>query len=360
MKLRGYLTGWINICWVLGLLFGTGIANVIVRVTTIWGFRAGYMTQWIWPIPLFFFMWAAPEGPYWLVRKGKLAEAEKALSRLTSPSMKPQIPALVSNMVRINQLEAELTAQTRWIDCFKGTNLRRTEIACMAFANQSFCGDPFGSQIIYFLEQAGLTTDLAFLMGVLNYVVVLVGCFIGYVAMAYFGRRTLYCTGMFVMTLGLILIGGLQKVADHVNPNAKWGLAGVLIAWNVWRVICIGPTCYAVVSESSSSRLRNKTIALARISIQLVNLAGQFLEPWLLNPSALNLKGYTAFVWAPICFFGWLWCYFRLPEFKDRSYYELDVLFERRIGSKKFAQTSVEALADEHIRDDKGIRGQQN
>ena len=25
-KLRGYLTGWLNVCWVLGILFGTGKA----------------------------------------------------------------------------------------------------------------------------------------------------------------------------------------------------------------------------------------------------------------------------------------------------------------------------------------------
>lgn len=266
MKLRGYLTGCFNICWVLGLLFGTGIANVIVRVTTIWGFRAGYMTQWIWPIPLFIAMWVAPDGPWWLVRKNRIPDAEKAMQRLVSPSMKDQIPSLVQNMVRTYQLEVDVSSGARWIDCFKGSDRRRTEIACMAFACQSLCGDPFTGNTIYFLEQAGMTTNLAFLMGLVNFIIVLFGCFLAYVVMTFFGRRTMYCTGMFVMMLGLIVIGGLQKAADHVNANAKWGMAVILIAWNVWRVICIGPACYTVVSESSSSRLRNKTIALARVA----------------------------------------------------------------------------------------------
>lgn len=195
-----------------------------------------------------------------------------------------------------------------------------------------------------------MDTSLAFLMGVVNYIVVLFGCFVAYAAMTKIGRRTLYCYGMFFMFLGLIVIGGLQQAANHGKSGAKTGMAVVVITWNVWRVICIGPACYSVVSESSSSRLRNKTIALARISYQLIGLVSNFLEPWLINPSALDLKGSTGFVWAPICFLGWLWCYYRLPEFKDRSYFELDVLFERRIAARQFSKTPIEALADDKIR----------
>ena len=169
--------------------------------------------------------------------------------------------------------------------------------------------------------------------------------------MARIGRRQLYLWGMSMLCVGLLLIGGLQKAADHGTPSAKWGMAGVLIAWNVWRVMTIGPTCYSVVAESSSSRLRNKTIGLARIAYQLVGLVANFVEPQLINPSALNLKGYTAWCWAPVCFIGFVWCYFRLPEFKDRSYYELDVLFERKIPARQFKHTNVEALADDEIRE---------
>ena len=143
LKLRGYLTGWINICWVLGILFGTGIANVIINVPSLWGFRIGYMTQWCWPIQLTIFMWIAPDAPWWLVRKGRLVEAEVAMKRLTSPTMHDQVPEIVSNMVRTYQLELDVSSGSRWRDCFTGVDLRRTEIACMAFMCQSLCGDPF-------------------------------------------------------------------------------------------------------------------------------------------------------------------------------------------------------------------------
>lgn len=37
-----------------------------------------------------------------------------------------------------------------------------------------------------------------------------------------------------------------------------------------------------------------------------------------------------------------MWIYFRLPEPKDRTYGELDVLFEQRVSARKFASTKVD------------------
>ena len=203
--------------------------------------------------------------------------------------------------------------------------------------------------------RAGMDASTAFKLGLVNPALMFISNIIGYGLMSRFGRRTLYCTGMFGLMLFLILIGGLQKAADKVNPDAKWGIAAVTFAWNMFRAMTVGPECYSIVAESSSSRLRNQTIALARLTYQLVGLIVNFLEPWLMNPTALNLRGYTAFVWTPICFVGWLWCFFRLPEFKDRSVYELDVLFERKVAARNFASTEVEAYADDEIREDRHI-----
>ena len=66
-------------------------------------------------------------------------------------------------------------------------------------------------------------------------------------------------------------------------------------------------------------------------------------------------KGKTGFFFAPICGLTCLWAYFRVPEFKDRSYYELDVLFERGVSARKFRQTEIERDADENIRAAEGI-----
>lgn len=74
---------------------------------------------------------SAPESPYFLVRKGRLDDAKKSLQRLTSnrPGAKPiDIDQRVSQMIYTNELEMTVNANTTYLDLFRGTNLRRTEI----------------------------------------------------------------------------------------------------------------------------------------------------------------------------------------------------------------------------------------
>lgn len=73
----------------------------------------------------------------------------------------------------------------------------------------------------------------------------------------------------------------------------------------------------------------------------------------MLNPSQWDLGAKTGFLWGPICLLCFVWAYFRLPEFKGRSYYELDILFERKISARKFSSTTVEVGADEHVKRDR-------
>jgi hypothetical protein len=46
-----------------------------------------------------------------------------------------------------------------------------------------------------------------------------------------------------------------------------------------------------------------------------------------------------------------IWAYFRLPETKNRTYEELDILFSKKVPARKFATTDVSTYdeASEHI-----------
>jgi len=70
------------------------------------------------------------EGPWWLVRKGRIEDAKKQLRRLAVADhyTDEKLEETVALMVHTNEMEKAEVAGTGFTDCFKGTNRRRTEI----------------------------------------------------------------------------------------------------------------------------------------------------------------------------------------------------------------------------------------
>lgn len=157
-------------------------------------------------------------------------------------------------------------------------------------------------------------------------------------------------TGLACLAVGQLLIGALSIVADHGHNGARWAQAALMIVWLFTYDGTVGPVAYAIVGEVSSTRLRNKTVGLSRISYNIFSVTFGVLTPYMLNPTEWNWQGKVGFFWGPICALCFLWAWFRLPETKARSYYELDILFERRTPARKFKHTEVEQNADDHQR----------
>jgi MFS transporter, SP family, general alpha glucoside:H+ symporter len=65
-------------------------------------------------------------------------------------------------MITTNELEKAVESGTGYWDCFKGIDLRRTEIVCITWSIQNLCGSAFMGYSTYFYEQAGLPTVDAF------------------------------------------------------------------------------------------------------------------------------------------------------------------------------------------------------
>lgn len=148
MALRGYLTAYVNMCWAIGQLICAGVLQGLVDNPTQWSYRIPFAVQWVWPIPLFILTFLAPDSPWWLVRRGRHEDAEKAVKRLSSKQVHNKAPLQVAFMIHTNALEqaqhnSKSDDEKGWkgyLQCFQGTNLRRTEIVCIAFAGQILSG----------------------------------------------------------------------------------------------------------------------------------------------------------------------------------------------------------------------------
>jgi len=345
LVLRGYLTAYVNMCWAIGQFIAAGVLQGLINNTTEWSYRIPFAVQWVWPVPLFILAYLAPESPWWLVRRGKLEQAEKSVKRLSSKGSAEDAHLTVAMMVHTNNLEQQLEAGSSYWDCFKGVNLRRTEIACVALAGQVLSGSTFAYSASYFFSQAGLSPTDTYKLNLGGTAIAFTGTVCSWILMSFFGRRSIYIGGLTFMTCLLLIIGGLSFPAEHQN-SAKWAQAGLTLTWLGTYSLTIGPMAFTIAAEMSATRLRAQTIALARNSYNIVNILSNVIEPYLINPTDANLKGKTAFVWFATSFLTVLWALFRLPETRGKTYEELDVLFEKRIPAWKFASTNIDVYRD--------------
>jgi len=349
VALRGYLTTYVNFCWGLGQLIAAGVLRAMLRRSDEWAYRIPFALQWMWPIPLLIGICFAPESPWWLVRRGRNEDAKKALLRLTSTS-DPNFDAdqTISMMVHTNELEKEISSGTTYLDCFKGIDLRRTEITCVTWAIQNLCGAAFMGYSAYFFQQAGLSVNSSFDFSISLYAVAMIGVVISWFLMGRMGRRTLYLSGLTAMFIILLVIG-FASLAPAKDKGVSWAIGSLLLVYTLFYDITVGTVAFSIVAEIPSSRLRTKSIVLARNLYNVVGIVNGVITPYMLNPSAWDWRGKAGFFWAGSCFLCLVWTYFRLPEPKGRTYGELDILFERKISARKFKETIVDPFGSDDV-----------
>jgi MFS transporter, SP family, general alpha glucoside:H+ symporter len=248
-----------------------------------------------------------------LVRNGRIGEAKKALLRLTTEKNHNfNVDQTVALMVHTNELEKSVDAGTTYWDLFKGTDLRRTEIVCCVWTIQVFCGLWLGGAGAYFFEQAGFPPADAFSLNLGLPALGFIGCITSWFLMQHIGRRTLYVYGLAAMLALLLLIGFLA--IPPARPALSWATGSIMFLFVFTFDLTVGPVCYSLVTEIPSTRLRIKSVVLARSCYNAASILGNIITPRMLNPSAWNLRGKAGFAWAGFCFLSLVWTYFRLPE----------------------------------------------
>lgn len=114
--------------------------------------RVPIALQWIFPTPLAILLFIAPESPWWLVRQGRLEEAEKAVKRLGRASSNDNPAAAVAMMRRTIELE-KTEKKPSLIELWKGTDRYRTLIVCGVYASQNLTGNLIANQAVYFFKR---------------------------------------------------------------------------------------------------------------------------------------------------------------------------------------------------------------
>ncbi|RXG47918.1 hypothetical protein VDGE_04334 [Verticillium dahliae] len=347
LALRHYMTSWINMCWVIGQLISIGILNGLLSRSDEWAYRIPFALQWIWPVPIMNGTYFAPESPWWLVRHGRYEEAKNAVSSMITlqADVEFDLDAHIEMMRVTTQFERENSAGAHYWDCFRGSNLRRTEIACVAWLTQAFAGTPFMGFGVQFMIQAGLSARHGFAMNLRQTGLGLLGCILAMWVLTRFGRRTIYLVGLGFACVDLTIIGILGIPTE--SSSTSWAVGALMVTMVIFYQITIGPACYTIVAEIPSTQLRIKTVAFARACYNAGGFITNVIMPRMLGKNAWNWGAKSGFFWAGLAglFFAWTW--FRLPEAKGLTYAELDLLFEHKTRTRGFSQQAADMLKPE-------------
>lgn len=123
------------------------------------------MLQWVWPVPLAIGAFLAPESPWNAIRRGNYAQARNSLMRLRAHGQNEEVSVdnTMAYMVHVTRLEQAETAGAGYVECFKGRNLRRTEIVSFdAKAAGGWQADgPFSRTVLYGLLKSCAETPFS-------------------------------------------------------------------------------------------------------------------------------------------------------------------------------------------------------
>jgi len=228
---------------------------------------------------------------------------------------------------------------TSYSACFRGTNVRRTEIVCMVWLIQNLCGSPIMALSPFFFESAGLKSDESLNLQIAQYIVGLFGNVCGWFLMNYCGRRSIYlwgCICMFILTSIVGITSACISDNDHAGQKA---IGAMVVLFGLVYNTTVGTVCYAIQGEAPSTRLKAKSMAIARTVYNIGSAASSVLLTYMLG--GWKIGGQSAFMFAGTNAACIIWIYIRLPEFKDLTFQEIDKRFNEERTARKWDQEKL-------------------
>lgn len=91
------------------------------------------------------------------------------------------------------------------------------------------------------------------------------------------------------------MIVGFISVGAANSTTSNYAQAATMLVWLLVYYLMVGPICYAIIGETLSTCLRNKSVCLSRIAYYISQIICNVINPYMLNPTAGNWRGKTGF-----------------------------------------------------------------
>ncbi|CRK38704.1 hypothetical protein BN1723_004435, partial [Verticillium longisporum] len=331
LAIRASAIGFCNLSQCIGPFIAAIMSNYTAKWDTDWSWKALVAAQWGFAAVALVGQIFMPESPVYLVRMGKMTAAQKSLERMYSD---PQDAKGHLHRISLTLEEAELSNTGSYIDCFRGTNLRRTLICIMVFLSEPMAGLGFvGSYGALMYQYLGISDQKSFEIRIGAEVLSMSGATIAFLMADWWGRRPMYllgCISICILMLCMAISGSFDTTA------AITASVGFYTMFNFWYNVGVGSTVYALAGELPTSVLRAKTLAISISTSNSINTFFAFISPFMFNPDYGNLKAKIGFVFGAFMFIFAILAYFFVPETRRRTYEELDELFMKKVPTRQF------------------------
>ncbi|KAF2269108.1 MFS sugar transporter-like protein [Lojkania enalia] len=344
------IRGALTMMWQMWTAFGIMLGFVVSVVFQDLDFLGEY-SQWRWmlastAIPPMFVMlqvYVCPESPRWYMEKGKYDEAFSALRRLRKHDIQAARDMYYAyKLLEIEQREREGKNLVKEF-FFVKRNRRAAQSSFFVMFMQQFCGVnviAYYSSAIF--EQAGFSRPnalwVSFGTGLTNFLFAIPAIY----TIDTFGRRNLLLTTFPLMGLCLLFCGFSFYIPE--SPDDPSGARTVCVALAIFLFMAVyspgeGPVPFTYSAEAFPLWIRDVGMSFATATCWGFNFILALTWPPLLK--AFTPQG--AFGWyAAWNFFGWVYCYFLLPETKNLTLEELDSVFS--VGNREHARYYQEKL----------------
>jgi Sugar (and other) transporter len=138
------------------------------------------------------------------------------------------IDARLAHLQSSIQQEMKKDRKATYLDCFKGSDRKRTLTVCLLQLGDSLIGSALLSQNIYFLTLGGLPVIHAFDINIGGFCLALLIMPLTWYFGDKVGRRPLYLGGVLGNIIAMAVIGGLGY-APSSDKGAIWAIAVLLL-----------------------------------------------------------------------------------------------------------------------------------
>ncbi|KAM5351206.1 hypothetical protein ACJ41O_003929 [Fusarium nematophilum] len=330
-KLRGTCLVLVNTMIVIGQWLGSLVVYACSEKGTDMAWRIPIITQLIPPCLLLSGLVILPESPSWLLVRERTEEAKKSYLRFNGPDFDADTAVAVA-MLAIRKEREATAGGGSWMQCFKGSDGRRTLIIIFVYIAQQLVGVNFvGGYLTYYFRLAGVNNPIGIAQAA--FAIQLFGNICSWPLVDRVGRRPMIVGGTITITVGLLIIGGISTVN---NQQALSATVAFMVIWGFLYQMTLGATAYSVGGETPSVQLRQKTYAINIMAATAVSCLVLQVMPYLINSDELNLGGKICFIFfafsVPMC----VYLYFCLPEMKGRNYAEIQEMFDKNVPARKF------------------------